>query len=84
VDQFFHAGADEGEPEQVAVVSVDDHAGAAGVAVGEEAGADDRGAGVDVDHPDAVSAAFGLVGVSPTAPAGGRRRTPAAPRGFRR
>ena len=32
VDQLFHAGADEGDAEQVAVVLVDDHAGAAGIA----------------------------------------------------
>jgi hypothetical protein len=39
VDQFFLAGADEGDAEQVAVVFVDDHADAAGVAVGAQAGA---------------------------------------------
>jgi hypothetical protein len=31
VDQLFHAGADGGDAEQVAVVLVDDHASAAGV-----------------------------------------------------
>jgi hypothetical protein len=40
VDEFFHAGADEGDAEQVAVVVVDDHAGAAGAAVGVQAGPD--------------------------------------------
>jgi hypothetical protein len=37
VNQLFHAGADEGDAEQVAVILVDDHAGAAGVAVGVQA-----------------------------------------------
>jgi hypothetical protein len=32
VDQFFQAGADEGDPEQVTMVLVDDHAGPARVA----------------------------------------------------
>jgi len=62
VDQFFHAGADEGDPEQVAVVFVDNHAGAAGVAVGVQAGPDHRGAGVEVDDADPVPGAFSLVG----------------------
>jgi hypothetical protein len=47
------------------VVLVDDHAGAAGVAVGVQAGAGHRLARVDVDHPDAVPGAFGLVGGQP-------------------
>ena len=47
------AGADEGDAEQVAVVLVDEHAGAAGAAVGVQAGPEHRLAGVDVDHADA-------------------------------
>ena len=70
VDQLFRAGADEGDAEQVAVVLVDDHAGAAGVAVGVQAGAGHRLAGVDVDHADAVPGAFGLVGGEPDGPGG--------------
>jgi len=42
VKQLFHAGADKGDAEQVSVVLVDDHAGAAGVAVGVQAGAGHR------------------------------------------
>ncbi len=45
VDQLFHARADEGDAEQVAVVLVDDHASAAGIAVGVQAGAGHRLAG---------------------------------------
>ena len=41
------AGADEGDAEQVAVVLVDEHAGAAGAAVGVQAGPEHRLAGVD-------------------------------------
>jgi hypothetical protein len=73
VDEFFHAGADEGDAEQVAVV-VDDHAGAAGAAVGVQAGLGHRLAGVDVDHADAVPGAFGLVGGEPDGPGGGSQK----------
>jgi hypothetical protein len=62
VEQLLHARANKGDPEQVAVVLVDDHAGAAGVAVGVQAGANDLLARVNVDHPDAVPGALGLVG----------------------
>ncbi len=64
------AGADEGDAEQVAVVLVDEHAGAAGAAVGVQAGPEHRLAGVDVDHADAVPGAFGLVGGEPDGPGG--------------
>ena len=37
-EEFFRVGADEGDAEQVAVALVDDHAGAAGAAVGVQAG----------------------------------------------
>ena len=60
VDQLFHAGADKGDAEQVAVVFV--HAGAAGVAVGVQARTRHRPAEVDVDDAGAVSGPFGLVG----------------------
>jgi hypothetical protein len=62
VDEFFHAWADEGDAEQVAVIVVGDHAGPAGAAVGVQAGPGHRLAGADVDHADAVPGAFGLVG----------------------
>jgi hypothetical protein len=71
MDEFFHAGADEGDAEQVAAIVVDDHAGAAGAAVGVQAGPGYRLAGVDVDHADAVPGAFGLVGGEPDGPGGG-------------
>jgi hypothetical protein len=47
------------------MVLVGHHAGAAGVAVGVQAGADHGGAGVGVNHPDPVPGAFGLVGGQP-------------------
>jgi hypothetical protein len=74
VDEFFHAGADEGDAEQVAAIVVDDHAGAASAAVGVKAGQRHRLAGVDVDHADAVPGAFGLVGGEPDGPGGGSQK----------
>jgi hypothetical protein len=74
VDEFFHAGADEGDAEQVAAIVVDDHAGAASAAVGVQAGPGHRLAGVDVDHADAVPGAFGLVGGEPDGPGGGSQK----------
>ena len=71
VDELFHAGADEGDAEQVAVIVVDDHAGAA---VGVQAGPGHHLAGVDVDHADAVPGAFGLVGGEPDGPGGGSQK----------
>jgi hypothetical protein len=62
VEKFFHARSDKGGAEQVAVVFVGDHASPADVAVGVKVGSDDSFAEVDVDHPDVVSGAFGLVG----------------------
>jgi hypothetical protein len=60
--QLLDAGAYEGDPEQVAVIRIDHHAGPAGVAVGVQAGSGHGLAGVDVDHPGAVPSASGLVG----------------------
>jgi hypothetical protein len=62
VDQLLHAGADEGDPEQMAVVFIDDHARPACVAVGVQVCADHLLAGVDIDDADAVPRTFGLVG----------------------
>ena len=70
VDEFFHAWADEGDAEQVAVIVVGDYAGPAGAAVGVQAGPGHRLAGADVDHADAVPGAFGLVGDEPDGPGG--------------
>ena len=85
VDQVSHAGADEGDAEQVVAVVIDDPAGSAGVAVGVQAGVGHRLAGTDVDHADAVPGAFGLVGDEPDGPRReGRRRIPAVRRGGRR
>ena len=65
VDQFFHARADEGDAEQAAMVFVEDHPGATGIAVGVQAGSGYRPAEVDVDYADEVPGAFGLVGGEP-------------------
>jgi hypothetical protein len=45
MDEFFYAGTDEGDAEQVPAVLVDDHAGAAGAAVGVQSGPGHRLAG---------------------------------------
>ena len=70
----LHAGADEGDTEQAAVILVGDHAGAAGVPVGVQASPGHRDAGVDVDHADAVSGAFSLVGGEPDRPGRGPQK----------
>ena len=61
-----------GDAGQVVVVLVEDHAGAAGVAVGVQARPGYRDAEVDVDDADAVPGVFGLVGGE--ADRAGRRR----------
>ncbi len=61
-------GPAEGDAEQVAVVLVDDHAGAAGIAAYRPAPA--LPGRVDVDHADAVPGAFGLIGGEPDGPGG--------------
>jgi hypothetical protein len=52
MQQFGHARSDERDPQQVAVVQVDDDTGAPGVAVGVEVGARNSLADVDVDDFD--------------------------------
>jgi hypothetical protein len=65
VDQLFHAGADEGDAEQVAVVLVEENAGAAGAAVGVQADPGHRLAGVDVDHAYAGPRLYAPAGRAP-------------------
>ena len=73
VDQFFHAGADEGDAEQVVVVLVDDHAGRR-VAVGVQARpgtATPRSTSTTRMRCPACSA---WSAVRPTAPTGGSQK----------
>lgn len=61
----------------MAAILIDDHASPAGVAVGVQAGCRHGLAGVNVNHPDAVTGASGLVGGQADRP-GGRTASPDA------
>ena len=74
LDQLFHAGADKGDAEQVAVVLVEDHAGVAGAAVGVQAGPGHCLAGSTSITRMRYLARSAWSAVSPTAPAAGSQK----------